>query len=316
MALDFRVTFNLVTRQLQILDLGSHGVEAGTVKINYKITSPAGVAWENTDFVNADSGGAGTFSIALPNAIDVPFPMGDWTVRQTARYVDPESGDQVLSRTFAINWSTPKMTLTELFDVYSPSLKYSDDTDYSVTAFNISSHTTAWNAVVGSVGSATGTAALFDLAVGGSYYDASYAITFQSDLTYNSSVYAYLYVVIRLSSAINTCAATPLTFDQMLQKLQDFYTLLQTTGASILGNPGDDEKYQLAESLLNNISMLTRNSKNNEISQYANRFYDVIDYVADSCPNAGTVIAPFGSGSAFTSGNDKEGGGFDSVMLG
>lgn len=190
----------------------------------FTITQPDGITRTGT-FTSPDiSGGVLTTSIALRLTSDLLLQQGEYTIKYEVAadgYVPT-----LLSRTFTVTYTKSTVVLTELFDLFTPSLEYRDDTVYSAGNFT-QTITRGWSAIIGTVGTLTGTnSATFDLKYGASYYDAAYTISFTATLLYQSSAYSFLSIADRLTKTVNTDAYTPPSSAQLVTDLTSLKTKL------------------------------------------------------------------------------------------
>lgn len=96
------------------------------------------------------------------------FQKGTYTFTYTVRCTGYT--DTTLTKTFSLKYDTPTVSITDLNDVFTPSLKQLDETIYTQPNFPNVTVTRAWNADVkytgATTGNVTGTAALFDMNIG------------------------------------------------------------------------------------------------------------------------------------------------------
>ena len=202
------------------------GVAAGITGI-FEITQPDGGVytgdWGSPDVVYA-TGALQPANIALRLATGNVLQPGTYTLKYT---VDHASySPTTLTRIFTIAYAAPTPVLTESFDVFVPSLGISDDTSYSASGYSTSGASQAWSAVIGTVGTITGSTASFSLAYGGQYYDAHYTITLVSDFRFQSTTYSYLSIKDRFTKVHVTDAWRPPTASQLLGYLKTLKTRL------------------------------------------------------------------------------------------
>lgn len=148
--------------------------------------------------------------------------------------------DTTLTKTFNLIYDTPIVSITDLNDVFTPSLKQLDETVYTQPFFPSVSVTRSWSADIkyagASVANVTGTAALFDMAYSGDYYDAEYDISFEAIMTTTNFLITYLTVIDKVSSDYILDAYTPPSLTVLLTALDLLYT--QITNGTYCGNSG------------------------------------------------------------------------------
>lgn len=156
---------------------------AQNVKGCFQITQPDGITAGNSDFSAPDiywnSGALVQASYPLRLANNQRFQNGGYLLTYTVEAAG--YSDTTLTQTFLLNYTAPTLVLTPAFDNFTPSLKVTDATVYGQAGLNYISVSENWAGVINSVGgteeSVTGSGVTFDLAFGGSYYDAEYLIT-------------------------------------------------------------------------------------------------------------------------------------------
>lgn len=180
----------------------------------FTIKQPDGVI-RTGSFTSPDiSGGVLVATIALRLNSQRKVQCGEYVITYQ---VDADTYvPTTLVRAFTINYTGPSIILEQDFDVFTPSLSYKDVTNYVLSGFT-QTVTRAWNAVIASVGTITGTnAAIFDLKYSGAYYDAAYVVNFSASAVYQSTVYSFLSIKDSYVKQIGTDAYTPPTSAQLL----------------------------------------------------------------------------------------------------
>lgn len=214
----FNVSFNLIGTPTLVLTDTTTSPPTGFVGI-FAITQPDGYTRTgNIDTPDINSaGGAFSYTLRLDSAGEVQ--TGTYTIKFTGAAPGYLSTD--FTRTFQFTYKPVTLALDEEFDVLTPSLKYSDKTVYQVSGYNAGAVTRAWTAVSTPTGTVTGSAAIFDIKFQNKYWDAYYAITLDSTITYTNQTYAYLTVQEKVSKTVNTYAQTPPNLDQLVAKISD-----------------------------------------------------------------------------------------------
>lgn len=97
------------------------------------------------------------------------------------------------TRTAVVGFKRPTHVLREEFDVFTPELKYFDDTNYQASNFNIVTTSRQWNVTSSAFGiTIDPTTTSVDLAYLGDYYDATYTVDIDTNMEYQHQVYAWL----------------------------------------------------------------------------------------------------------------------------
>lgn len=309
--INYRATFDLTGSmpKLVLTDTGTYpvGVDADLTGY-FTITQPDGSVYAGS-FSNPDveyvSGALTEKEHTLALASDGRTQLGTYTVLYSISH--PDYTVTTLSRTFVFNYEYPALTLTKGFDVYLPSLIYSDDTVYTQGGYTVSSLTRSWSADM-SEGTLTSNTQEFDLVSGGYYYDSEYAIEFESNVTYTHNTYTYLRVLDSLSDSIETSADTPPTLEVMYDYLAD----LKDTLDSYINNDRlyNDYKrrYEYAASILQTIKNSGCAGDTARLQPYLEEFILLThNYVTPAYTNTGNIIEPYDfQCDASTSGSDGE----------
>ena len=204
----------------------------------FTITQPDGITRTGVFTAPDISGGNLRVSIDLRLTSELKLQQGEYTIKYQ---VDADGYlPTTLSRSFIVSYKRPDLKLMEIFDLFTPALEYEDQTVYNAGSFT-QTITRAWGAVIGTVGSITGTnSASFDLKYGASYYDAAYTINFSASVVYQSTTYSFLSIEDLFTKQVVTDAYTPPTSDQLLTYL----TSLKTKLDALINNC---EKYDKAK---------------------------------------------------------------------
>jgi hypothetical protein len=248
----FTVKFDLTgTPKLVLTDNGAWGVgEAVNAQGFFEITLPDGVT-RAVNFASPDIEWDGSvlspFEYTLRLNAQGNLQCGSYTIRY---YTDhPSYTVNSLTRSFTVQYSEKTLDVDKDFDVFTPSLFYRDETDYSQTGYTITSNAIAWSSVITSVGTVLGTASDFDLMYGGQYYAGIYTTSMQRDLLYTSIANSWLTIAERYNySSTDTIYAPPST-QQMLICLNALWTQMQAAACSCKLYETLKDKFLFASSL-------------------------------------------------------------------
>jgi len=222
----FNVSFNLTGTPTLVLTDTTTTPPAGFVGI-FAITQPDG--YTRTGNINAPdinaAGGAFSYALRLDSAGEVQ--TGTYTIKFTGAAPGYLSTD--FTRTFQFTYKPVTISLNEEFDVLTPSLKYSDATVYQVPGFSQGTVSRVWTAVSTPTGTVTSTAATFDIKYQNKYWDANYAITLESSISYTNQTYTYLTVIEKITKSVSTYAQTPPSLDQIVSKISDIKLTLDNS---------------------------------------------------------------------------------------
>lgn len=204
--------------------------------------------WESPDIIY--SGGVlKKGKVELRKQANQKPQQGAYVVKYTVDH--PDYTPSTITKTFVLSYQPSEISIEKRFDVFTPSLKVNDGTDYSKGGFNIPSVSRVWGAAIAGVGAVAGNTQLFDLVYSGQYYDAAYAINLETSLTYQHSIYDYLTVVDKVTGALVTTANTPPSYTTMAGYLKTLKERLDASESCNIKAAKDD--YVYAESLLNQI---------------------------------------------------------------
>lgn len=190
----------------------------------FSITQPDGISIDGS-FTSPDIYSSGGFltvaSKELRLATDDSFQNGLYTLTYTIKVTGYT--DTVKTKTFLLSYTQATIVISDLTDVFTPSLQEVDSTIYSQSGFTLSSVTRSWNAdikyVSSTVQTITGTSILFDMAYNSGYYDAHYSITLISTVTLVSTTYTWVSVIDKITSETQIDAYTPPTLAQLRASL-------------------------------------------------------------------------------------------------
>lgn len=117
------------------------------------------------------------------------FQQGEYTI--TYNIVAPGYDETTLTKTFELSYTSPTIVVEDDFDVFTPVLSVTDDTDYVVGGMDFTSVTRAWEATIISVEGVnqdiSATSQSFDLGYLGAYYDSRYDVTLTATAFYTLS---------------------------------------------------------------------------------------------------------------------------------
>ncbi len=272
------------------------------ITVTGSYTSPD-VAW------NVGAAAYPEFSSALRLASDQLYQRGEYIITLYANCAGYTPG--VFSRSFNINYQPVTVDLENQFDCFTPSLKYEDLTNYAVSNYNIASSTRSWSAT-SAAGNPTGVSNIFDLAIGGSYYDCSYAITFIKNITYQHSNDAWLTVAERFTENITEAAFIPASMNTNLTYL----VALKATRDAAANCQGNyevlDELYEDASTLFHQMRAQVCAENTTNLTALFDEFYRLThNYQPQVYVNTNGAIAAYD----FTAGCSGGGSGTAAVKI-
>lgn len=221
--LSFDVRFNLTGAPALVLTDTTTTPPSG-FKGAFAITQPDGYT-RNGDIDSPDiNAGGGSFSFPLTLDATGNVQKGTYQIKYTAVATGYIGTD--FTRTFVFDYDPPSLIMNENFDVFTPSLRYTDGTVYQRSGYNASSVTRAWSAVTIPTGTISGSGSNFDIVYQSNYYDANYTITLASTVLYTHQVYAFLTVQETVTKVVQTYAQTPMTLSQIITGISSLKTKL------------------------------------------------------------------------------------------
>ncbi len=114
------------------------------------------------------------------------FQQGEYTI--VYNIVAPGYDETTLTRTFDLSYTSPTIIVTDNFDVFTPALSVTDDTDYVQAGMAFNSVVRDWQATIISVEGTnqdiSASTQTFDLSYLGSYYDSRYDVSLTATISY------------------------------------------------------------------------------------------------------------------------------------
>jgi len=204
--LSFSVKFDLTSSPLLVITDTSTAPPAG-FKAFMSITLPDGYNYTG-NLISPDIPSAGSvFSTTLRLGSDGYVQNGTYIIVMTGHATGYD--DTTFTRTFTISFPNPSVSIREDFDVFTPVLKLTDITNYTVSGYTTGTLTRSWSVSSVPTGTITGTGVILDLIYGGHYYDAYYNIIFSATSLYTHSTYSWFTVAKKYNKSYTTYARTP-----------------------------------------------------------------------------------------------------------
>jgi len=221
----------------------------------------------------------------------------------------PGYSTTTLIKTFTFNYTAPIQVLAPGFDNFTPKLTVTDATSYGVSGFNLVGTSQSWSAIIttvsGSVQNISGVGNTFDMAFGGSYYDASYDVTLVATVSWQlASASTSVTLIDRFSIEEVFASEIPPTLIQLLTLL----TTLKSQYDAAVNNCSTtvdtlQATYTLAESIYEHMIARGQNSMLAGLSDYVYQLQKIFNNgVTPTIPNTGTIIPPYdwGAGGSTT----------------
>lgn len=237
----FTVKFDLLsTPTLVLTDTSTYPV--GAIGI-YNITQPDGYT-RTGNFNSPDvTVSGGTFSSLLRLSSIGGVQNGEYVIEYEIKTTDDVV--TTFTRTFQVSYDALQLALREDFDVFTPKLRYFDDTNYSRSNFNSGAVTRSWSVTSIPTGTKTSTTNSIDLVFNNKYYDANYSGTFTASVLYTHQVYSWFTVDERVTKSFTSYAQTPPGLIEIVTEISGLKTYLNeriNTGNE-LGQAKSDFEY-------------------------------------------------------------------------
>lgn len=247
--ISFNVRFDLTGVPTLVLT-DTSTIPVGGVGI-FNITTPDGYT-RTGSFATPDITASGqSFSIALFLSSTGSIQNGQYNIEYKIKTTD--NVISTFTRLWQMAYEVPIVVLREDFDVFTPRLRYYDDTNYQVSNFNNGAvtRTWAWNSVPS--GNQSGSGAYIQLQYNSAYYDAYYTVSITSSTLYTHQVYTWLTVNETVSRTVNTYAATPPTPLQIVTLISSLKTELNRRVDEVLDLQNTKNDFEYAEGLFMHI---------------------------------------------------------------
>jgi hypothetical protein len=218
----FTVKFDLIsTPTLVLTDTSTY--PAGAVGI-FNITQPDGYT-RTGNFNSPDvTVSGGTFSSLLRLSSTGGVQNGEYVIEYEIRTTDDVV--TTFTRTFQVAYDAVVLNLREDFDVFTPKLRYFDDTNYSRSNFNNGAVTRAWSVSSTPTGTKTSSTNTIDLIFNNKYFDAYYNGTFTASVLYTHQVYTWFTIDERVSKTFTSYAETPPSLNNLVTQISSLKTEL------------------------------------------------------------------------------------------
>jgi len=250
----------------------------------------------NAPDVEWDGTALTSYEETLRPTLSENYQQGTYIITYTVDH--PGYTPTTLSRTINFQYTPVSLVIQKDFDVFTPSLRLLDNTNYSTPGYSVVSQSNAWSAVftVGSTStSVTDTnVSIFDLAYTGSYYDSIYNLSFEKQITYLSRTYAYLTVLDTLYYDEVTSADSPPTMAVLLGYVDDIKTRYDASVTSCSADLELKQLYIYAMTLFSHIRYRLCVSNTNGLYEYVQELIRIThNYRTPVYTNTNAPITPF-----------------------
>ena len=210
----------------------------------FDITQPDGIKISGNFSSPNITGSALVYTTQLRLDYLQQFQRGNYLISLNARH--PLYTDGLFTRAFNFQYNTVTQVITESLDVFTPLLKYIDNTVYNKTGYSIVSQTQLWTATSPAGAIANSASNVFSLVIGGNYYNATYNTVYATTVIYQDSINTWLTISQGFNYTKSAAAYTPQSMVIML-------AYLDAMKASLSGCFPNDKGYLKATALYWNI---------------------------------------------------------------
>lgn len=266
----FSVLFDL-TQQIPLLvvaDNGNYPAPALTSRAGYfRIVTPDGTVRNYPS--TGDTGPSNlSFSYPLPLATDGMVQQGAYNI--SFQIIAAGFTNTTLTNIYNLAFDQVQTAIAPAVNLSTPSIIYSDNTNYTINGFNAPSVSRAWTAKSTPTGTFSGSASIFDLTHNGSIFDSAYAVSLISTATYVSSSAPTFSVKTSFSISDAPNNVTFSTYSDMI----GWVTALKAQPRTIDFWGGKQHiAFLHASALLSMIKQLACNNQYTGIDEYINELY-------------------------------------------
>lgn len=223
-SIQFTVRFDLTSTPRLVLTDTTVSLPTGTVG-KFDIAQPNGLT-RNGLYTDIETSGD-AFNFPLSASTSLPWQIGAYSVVYTLKTSDDTTTTQ--TKTFDFDFEGISLAIQENFDTLTPTLNYSDITDYGLPNWLQPTIVRSWIGTSAATGNLASASSVFDLIYSDHYYSSQYAISLDTTVTYVSSAHSYLSVSYESSiSTLSSRAFTPPSLLLLLQWLTAFRLFLNT----------------------------------------------------------------------------------------
>lgn len=264
--IDFKVTLDKSTSPYKIIvtDSGSYAPELiPDITARFDVLQPDGIVLSTlgeTPDIQYNAGILRPGSKELRPASDDSFQRGLYVI--TYRLTAPNFDETEKTKSFYVNFKPPKAAISPSLDVFTPALKANDITGYLISGFTLKSVDRSWRGNLHDLGVIEGHDEIFDLALNGEYYDASYSVTLNATVSYYLNSAPWVTVKDKITTQASFATEVPLSLDAILTELNAYETKMGIncyTADSVTKN-----NYVLATALFQNL-LLRGNTGNAKV---------------------------------------------------
>ncbi len=296
--IDFSVRFDLTTGTPKMILTDTSSYPSGVdedITGYFSITSPDmgtdSGSWSSPD-VTWDGDELTTKDLVLRLNDKGNIQAGNYTVVYNVDH--PSYTPTVLSRTFNTSYVAPTLNLVERFDVFTPELKYYDQTSYGIAGYTHTIVSRDWEALSTPTGSLNDTSSIFDMIYGSDYYDAVYSMTFSVNIIYEHDTYSYLSIEDTIYKSWITSADTPPPIEDLVDYLNDLKAELDLNINNTTLYNEYKRRYEYSSSILFNIIQSCKIGVTLPLPGYVDEYLSIVNnFIYPPYTNTNQAIPPY-----------------------
>lgn len=228
------------------------------------------------------------------------FQNGTYTITYTVKADGYD--DTVVTKAFVLAYDKKKGTITDLMDVFTPSLIVRDSTNYQQAGFSVLTVNREWTAIIDNVLGAeielTSTLADFDLKYFGSYYDANYNITLKSVFQLQGQINNWVTLKDAVNTNYQTEAHTAPTIKSLIESLANMKLEIEqgTYCSASCGCGIDYSPYEKATAIYNQFTERGLNGQfvtPDRLDKYSDQLQKLFTCGCITRPYIGKVISAY-----------------------
>jgi predicted heme/steroid binding protein len=257
---------------------------AGYVGI-FKVTQPDGYVREgNISTPDVNNVTRSVVVTLVPDSTG-SLQQGQYVIEFTA--LAPGYLSTTFTRTFTFQYTPATVVLRNDFDLFTPSLAYTDISNYNVSGYSITTGPTRrWDVTSPTTGLITGTNSSIDIVYNNNYYAENYAIAFRVNMAYVSQAYPWL----SITHTINTTATATACVPKSIEELTQAVDALRIESNQACGD--DWSRFEKANALYTHLINMLRLVL--VAGEYQEGFYDVYQQLLSLLQNGNTTCATIG----------------------
>jgi hypothetical protein len=217
--------------------------------------------------------------------------QGQYSIELTASA--PGYFSTTFIRTFTLSYTPAVLDLRNDFDLFTPSLAYTDISNYSVSGYNVTGGPTReWTSTSPTTGTIISSNSSVDIKYNNKYYSENYNILFEVSMLYVHQTYPWLTVGHNQSKTVLITACIPKSIEELTQAIE----ALRVESSAACG--GDWQKFEKANSLYAHLLNMLRLVlfEGGQQDGFFDVYQQLLSYLYNgqtSCSSIGQEIPPY-----------------------